>query len=438
MPEGVGASGGRRRARWFVLLAAALAVLVGVVGVLRFVDRDGGAPTVRRAVPLAGASVAATPYDLAVAALTGQSAALLRGDEGGWLAAVDPAKAGLRDRYRLMFRSLRGLGVSRFEYQPGAGQKVSGDAAGVSFRVDVAYCFGAEMCPGGPVTDWEKPPQISQKLTFRLAAGRYVISSLGVSAEPDDRQPTPWENGQLVFAQGRRVVLAADPAQRKDLARVLPVAEAAAAVDDRYADLINAIKPKYRIYLAGEHQWKTWYGGDDDAWAIGLALPLNRQGIDVMLRMKYMDDPQVLRVTLQHELGHVITLSGAYRADAAEDTWLSEGIAEYIGWQPRHAAQSRRLSSVRWALTGSHPPTSMIPARPGPDASDRAGDAFYGLSHFAADCMAHRYGEKKLFAFVHLVLSEDNSYDQAAHDAYGVGFAAVDAACVRWIRQQAL
>ena len=80
----------------------------------------------------------------------------------------------------------------------------------------------------------------------------------------------------------------------------------------------------------------------------------------------------------------------------------------------------------------------MIPSQPGPDAPSRAGDAFYGLSHLAVDCMARKYGEQKLFTFVRLVLAQDNEYDQAARDAYGVPFPAVDRACLKWIRQQVL
>ncbi len=430
----------RRRGRWVLLLIAAGAVgvlmLAGLLGLQPRADRDHAAIAAASA-PVAASVPPVTPYDKAVAALAAQSAALLRGDEGGWLAAVDSSRSSLRTRYRSMFRSLRALGVSSFEYQPGLGQPVPGDATAVSFRVDAAYCFGPEMCPADPATAWQKPPHITQKLTLRPdATDAYVITEVGAAPEKDARQPVPWETGDLVFAQGARVTVAAAPEQAKNLRRVLAAADAAAAVDDHYATLIGTPQRKYRIYLAGEKQWKSWYGGDDDAWAIGLAIPLNMTGIDVLLRMKEMGDPLVLRVTLQHELGHVVTLTGAYRADAAEDTWLSEGIAEYIGWQPRRATGSLRRSSVRWLLNRNHPPTSMVPVQPGPDASDRAGDAFYGLSHFATDCMAHKYGEAKLFAFVRLVLAADNDYDQASRDAFGAPFATVDKACLTWIKQQ--
>jgi hypothetical protein len=135
------------------------------------------------------------------------------------------------------------------------------------------------------------------------------------------------------------------------------------------------------------------------------------------------------------ELGHVVTLSGAFRVDAAEDTWLSEGIAEYIGWKPKSAAQSLRRYSVRWQLDRA-PMRSIVPTQPSPKAPARARDAFYGLSHFAVDCMARQYGETKLFTFVRLVLTEDNELDQAAQDAYGVSFKTVNKTCMAWIKKQ--
>ena len=426
----------RRPAKLLVGAGAALAVLVAGVVVLKPDDRPGAAAVAAPSAAPASAAAPATPYDKAVATLNDQAAALIRGDESGWLAAVDGARTGLRTKYRSMFRNLRGLGVTRIEYDPGVAQQVKGQPTAVAFRTDLVYCFGDAMCPKQPATEWATSPHISQKLTLRPAGGRYVITELAASPEPDQHQPTPWESGDLVFAQGKRVTVAAAPAQAPYLRSTLPVAEKAAAVADHYAALNGTPQRRYRIFLAGERQWTAWYGGENDEWAIGLAVPLNRTGIDVLIRMSEMDDALTLATTVQHELGHVVTLTGAFRQDAAEDTWLSEGIAEYIGWRPRTAAQSLRRYSVRWQLRRAAP-KSMIPVRPGPKAPARAGDAFYGLSHLAVDCMAQKYGEAKLFAFVRLVLTEDNELDQAARDAYGVPFPTVDKTCVPWIKQQA-
>lgn len=435
-PESIAAGTGRTRRRTRALLASCAALGVLTLG---FVVLKPDSPPHAAAeaapsdepAPTASASPA-TPYDKAVSALDTQAAALVDGDENGWLAAVD---AKLRPRYASLFKNLRGLGVTGLHYEPGIGQPVKGDPTAVAVRVDLVYCFGQDMCPEHPSTDWEKPPRIAQKLTLKAIGGAYVIAAIAAAPKPDFHQPTPWESGDLTFAQGKRVVVAAGAGQQKYLKTVLPVAEKAAGVADHYAQLNGTPQKRYRIFLASEKQWKTWYGGENDKWAIGLAMPLNKRGIDVIIRTSEMNDALTLSTTVQHELGHVVTLTGAFQYDAGEDTWLSEGVAEYIGWKPRPAAQSLRRYSVRWQLNRSAP-KSMVPVEPGPSAPARAGDAFYGLSHLAVDCMARQYGEAKMFTFVRLVLSEDNDLDQAARDAYGKPFKTVDKACVAWIRKQ--
>ncbi|WP_127508247.1 hypothetical protein [Actinoplanes solisilvae] len=412
------------------LVVGGLALTTAVV-----VNRPGEIADVAIAARAIPEPKPATPYDQAVASLEEHSAALLRGDEKAWLAAVDVP---LRPRYRAQFRALRALEVFRFDYHPGYGKPVKGNPAAVTFSNEIAYCLSTDMCPGKTGSDWQAPPRIHQRLTMRPVGGRYVITKLTPDETDNPNRPLPWEYDDLVALRGSRVTLLAAPAQRHLLSKLLPSAEAAARANDRFAALAGTPQSRYRIYLAGEKQWRTWYGGEDDNWVLGKAIPLNMYGIDVTLRAKELEgDPLWLRVILRHELGHVVTLSGAFRTDWAEDTWLSEGIAEYIGWAPTAAGRTMRRSSVRWALGGAAP-KSMVPARPGPKASDRAGDAFYGLSHLAVDCMAKKYGDVKLMTFVRLVLTEDNSYDQAARDAYGVPFATLDRACVKWVRGQVL
>lgn len=415
------------------LLLSALAVgglVLTIVVVARHPGELADVAIAARAIP-----EPVTPYDQAVAALREQSAALLRGDEKGWLAAVDGP---LRPRYRAQFRALRALDVTRFDHHPGYGRPVTGDPAAVTFSNEIAYCLSTDMCPGETGGERPDPPRINQRLTMRPVGGRYVITKLAPDESEDPNRPLPWEYDELVALRGSRVTLLAAPGQRHLLSRLLPAAEAAARANDRFAALAGTPQSRYRIYLAGEKQWRTWYGGEDDDWVLGKAIPLNMYGIDVTLRAKELEaDPAWLRVVLRHELGHVVTLSGAFRTDWAEDTWLSEGIAEYIGWAPTSAGRTVRRSSVRWALRGGGP-RSMVPSRPGPKASDRAGDAFYGLSHLAVDCMAKKYGDVKLMTFVRLVLTKDNTYDQAAEEAYGVPFSTLDRACVKWVRGQVL
>jgi len=423
--RGVAGRGGRSR----ILLAggAALGVLLAGLVIFRPGVSPKAAPSNRPA-----ASASATPYDKAVATLNAQTAAMVSGDEDGWLAAVD---TGLKARYRSLYRNLRGLGVTSVHYGTSAGRPVKGDRSALSMRVGLFYCFGDDMCP--KYTNYREPlPHISQVLTLKPVGGKYVITALGVEPQPGYDEPLPWESGDLTFAQGKRVVVAAGAGEQKYLETVLPVAERAASVADHYAALNGAPQKRYRIFLASEKQWKSWYGGTKDNWWIGLTVPLDKRGLDVMIRMAEMDDPLTLATTVQHELGHVVTLTGAFDGAAEEYRWVSEGVAEYIGWRPKSAAQSWRRDSVRRSLKGGAP-KSMVPVEPGPDAPDRALDTFYGLSHLAVDCMAKKYGEAKMFTFVKLLLTQsDNDLDKAARAAYGLPFGTVDHACAAWIKTQ--
>ncbi|HEX8627335.1 MAG TPA: hypothetical protein VF755_04110, partial [Catenuloplanes sp.] len=64
-------------------------------------------------------------------------------------------------------------------------------------------------------------------------------------------------------------------------------------------------------------------------------------------------------------------------------------------------------------------------------------DAYYGLGHFAADCMARKYGQPALSTFVRLYLRENRDLEPASREAFGRPFATVDKECVSWIRQHA-
>ncbi|MFF5294131.1 hypothetical protein [Paractinoplanes globisporus] len=368
------------------------------------------------------------PFDRAIMALKLHAGALVDGDEGGWMAAVDPGNAQLVARYKAIYRLMRTMGVTRYTYTPGISAADKKDPAAITFPVRTDYCFGGDTCSVG------YPPSINQALTMKAIGGKFVITAVADKPDSNNAEPTPWQDGKLVLAPGRHVILGADQSEASFLPTVLPIAEQAAAADEPFATMLLAKQAKYRIYLAGEKQWNSWFGGMED-WAVGYAVPISQSGYDVVVRVRELKSPEELRVTLQHELGHVITLTGS-ETFHLRNQWLSEGVAEYIGWSPKHATQSYRRPSVEWAIRRKQP-TSMIPVAPGDDASLREGDAYYGLSHFAVDCMAKKYGQANMFRFVRLVLLRDESYDAAAQEAYHQPFRVVDKYCAAWVRQQA-
>jgi hypothetical protein len=411
--------------------------LMGTVGVVVIAAHRSVAPAA--AVAPTAEATPVTPFDTASAALDAQATALLKGDEKGWLAAVDPAQPKLQQRYHTMYSSLRALGVSQFEYHAFIRDSKEKSATTVAVGVDISYCFSMDSCPEYSSSGWTGPPQIAQSVTLKPVGGHYVITSVGKAAEPNHLQPTPWESGDLVFAQGKRVTVAAPRNEAGHLAAVVAAADKAALVNDRFAGYVGNPQKRYRVYLADDKTWLSWYGGQsENKWVVGYAIPLNEAESDVVLRAsQLLGDRKVLETTVQHELGHVVTIGGVHGGGNDRDLWLIEGIAEYIGWSPYPATSSWRRDSVRAAVHGKHPPTTIAAKPLADNASDQAGDAFYGLGHFAADCMAQKFGQRKLFDFVKLTLRDGYGYEQASQEAYGKPFSTVDKACVSWIRAQA-
>ncbi len=382
-------------------------------------DSSGGV-AVARAVPVADDPVART--------LTGQSAALLRGDRKAWLAAVDPAKPALRKRYQGLYTSLRGLRISHFSYQLETDRPPAGDDA-LTLEVEIAFCFSGDPCPAYVRNGFQGPPRIAQALTLRPAGTGYVITAVAAAEQPTHLQPTPWETGELVVAEGKRVSVGAPPELAGRLREAVQVADLAAAVNDRYAALIGNPQRRYRVYLATAKTWASWYDAGLEDWAAGYMQPLNDVGADVVIDLSVLDSRDDLREVIQHEMGHVVTVSGVN----PPDHWLAEGIAEYIGMQPRPVDETYS----RLVLQDMPAPAAMAPKSLVADATDEQAAEFYAHSHYAVECLARKYGEPAMLTFVRLRLREDRSRDDAARSAFGRPFATVDKACSAWIREQA-
>ncbi|GAA2611521.1 hypothetical protein [Paractinoplanes durhamensis] len=375
-----------------------------------------------------------SPVEAAFNLLRKQAAAMLADDEAGWLAAVDPGQPALQARYRTMFATLHALDVSQFVYTP----HLLNDPTEPVLKIDaqVSYCFSMGLCPlyGSLNTD---APSVRQTLTLKSVGGKLAITALADSKETSSLEPTPWENTALTFRQGDRVTVAATASEATHLDDVLAVAESAAKLNDRIAGYMQNPQKRYRIYLADAKAWRTWYAGETDKWVVGYSINLNADGADVVLNMPaLLGDRKLLVTTVKHEMGHVVTHSGV-NGRGRGDMWLTEGIAEYIGWSPVTATGSWRRPSVHATVHSSRRPTSIALPPPAKDASDQKMDAFYGLSHFAMSCLAGKYGERALFDFVRYRMQNGFEYDDAARRAFHQPFATVDKACVAWIRAKA-
>jgi hypothetical protein len=337
--------------RRLALILGCLALVPLVIAVIVVADRTSPLNRVRAAAPSpAPASSPANPWHAALATLQAQAAALVRRDEQAWLAAVDPAARQTRALFQKRFATLVALDVSQFSYEHGVPPVLTIAATRFDANIYPTYCFSLDTCPAFSLGTGTGAPKIKEKVTFRQVGDQWLISSAVIADTPDPLQPTPWEGGHLSVAQGSRVAVAATVSLAPRLPGVVAAADRAAATADRFAALTGNPQRRYRIYLATEQQWRVWYGGEDRAWAIGYTIGLNDVESDVVLRMSRIGSAAELANTIQHELGHVVTLGGTDTGGKEivdPDQWLDEGIAEYIAYWPRPATASARRPAVR-------------------------------------------------------------------------------------------
>jgi hypothetical protein len=420
----------RRRPR-ALLVAAVVAVLAASAGsALIMAKPDEG---LLGAAPAAAATPTTppTPYALAVKSLDDQATALLHHDHAGWMAAVDEKQPTLRAHFEQLYSAFQALHVSHFEYHNSLGGTQPNP---VELNAVMAFCLSAATCPEYAAgDDYDAPPHIAEKLFLKPLNGRYVISKLAKANYPSTFQPYPWEAQTLVYAQGKRVTVAAPKALAGKLKPVLTVADQAALTDDRFAVLMKNPQLRYRVFLADDKAWKSWYGGENAKYAVAFTIPTGASGSDVVLHMSQLRTAD-LKVIVQHEMGHVATLSNLTTGEES-DMWLKEGVADYIGWLPQHTRQDWDFPAARSALHGGRSPKSIVETPLKPSASDEAANRFYGLAHFAVECLVSRYGEGRAMDFVRLRLRADDDLDTAARQAFGAPFGTVDKGCVTWMKQ---
>ncbi|AEV81313.1 hypothetical protein ACWT_0301 [Actinoplanes sp. SE50] len=432
--EGPALAPTRQRRTAFLAAVTAVVLAVAAAGaVLLWPSSDKPAKATATTRP----SRPPTPFEEALALLQGQATALERGDQEGWLAPLNPANTRMVDRYRTIFTNLRALELSHAEFHATRVPDQGNDSTIVA-EVQLAYCLSGVACPSWRKFSFtEGPPEAAYRVTFTRVAGVFQIVAMTekIASEDNDLQPAPWDGRELTVVKGSRVIVAGPANQAKLISQVLPMAEKAAKVVDRYAGYIHTEQRRYRIYIADEQGWKTWYGGGNQKWVVGYEIPLNATGGDVILRAKVSGDFSALAVTIQHELTHVVTVAEGYHGDHDEQ-WLVEGIAEYIGALPKKPQDTINHLVLKDSFARRGVPKSIAYPALARNADDLTVDTLYAMGHYATACMAAQYGEPKLLQFTSQVLRDGKAPDEAAQATYGKPFAAVDKACLSWIRER--
>jgi hypothetical protein len=345
------------------------------------------------------------------AALDRQGAALLRGDEEGWLSDVDPA---LADDLTRLYANLRGLEVSG--WIPRA-RKVR-DGPAWAAEIQVRICFAAAACTRTAQTFVPLGDVISARTRWSVHGDRAIMTAFDQFAAEGS---VPWKRETLEFAAGRRVVVAAPrnlagtrPAQW------LPAAERAAAIADRY--VLSEPRPgRYFLFLAGEKEWSNAVGADRDAAAF-VDRTSESTAFAIVDATDIGADPADERL-LRHELGHIATLLGTLDNHSE---WAIEGMAEYIAYAGMPVRSYDLVADARWHVnrTGWK---GRLDLEWSAEPSERHG--YYAMGFLAMRCLGETYGEPKLMRFFTEVVRRGTPPAEAAEPTLGVPWERVQSAC---------
>ncbi|MFY1674976.1 hypothetical protein ACN27G_34395 [Plantactinospora sp. WMMB334] len=425
----------RRRRRWplwvgfgtvVALLLCAAPVAIGAV-LLDRVPGPAGAPggVGAAASPQAGDAPSVTRDWLTeqiASLLDAQAAALLGGDENGYLAVAEPGSPVAR-QLRRDFRTLRSMQVSR--WQPALRGKVSQlDTGEWRANLTVAHCFVSPDC---------EPNEITMVTRWKDSAGQPRLSTLDADNVGGPGRPRPWESDELVASIGERTLVAAPRAFRDRLPDLLREGERAARVADRYA--VDGSPPeRYLIFYAGPNEWSRWYGGNRPEWTAGYAVSVGGDQYDLVLNSKAVVPGQYADL-MRHELTHASSLAGAGRIDD-DAWWLVEGLAEQAAAGGRAPSRYDSLEDVD-RLIDSGWSGELADVAPGDRSEDWYVAGSYGIGYLAVRHLVDRFGEQDVLTFFKLVVHDGLSEEDASREAFGAEWSTLHDECVTYVKRTA-
>ncbi len=435
-----GLSQGKRRLGLASLIACGTLALV-VIAYLGYGDNSQDIVQSASTSPSTSADPAPGKRHGIAEILEAQSQALLRGDEQGWLADVDPDSPRTVARFRELFSVLRRLGVTgwnpHLKEKPAPDRENPAvDAAGSGeISIGLAYCFARPT----PCPEWDwfdadaEAPQVELELQYLLRDSRNFITDMWLSSADRVGQP-PWLSGDLAVEEGERVIVGAAPGVTGRLAETVAAGDRAAAVVDKFA--VGRRPPqRYVVYLATEKEWTTWFGGHEGKSTLGYAMPLGRTYQAVLHVDRWKASGMPLEELLRHELGHVVTLSDGVYGTAGGEQWLHEGIAEYIAHKGTPWSQTGHAPSVRrWIKKHGWNGPMSLPFYDSKKSSQEVTDIVYGGGELMFRCLVSTYGEAKAVKFFDVAERQDEGVRDASSKVFGKDWDAVDRGCAGYVR----
>lgn len=331
----MGDLGGRVRAVTGALVALTL-LGTGLVGC------SSGEPLVKpdfsKARVKVDRGVTDADFDAVQRVLDRRAKALLRGDKRAFLATVDPTDARLRRRQSAVFDNLQELPVSKVYYGVGRSglvpDKVRGRA--LTLRPEIVEHVQLTGVNSRPVSN-------EVTMTFVRRGGRWLLGK--EREDPSfEAQARPWYGGRIESAGDRRLLVLTDADAEVGADELLGTVRAALAA---VTDVLDQ-EPRLPLLLDATTNGRAYElsnaSGEDAGAVFFSTFASDRLGEDYTARagaiVKANPDAVAQLVedarTLRHELTHYVL----DHSDDSAPQWATEGIAEWVGYQPGLLADS--------------------------------------------------------------------------------------------------
>jgi peptidase MA superfamily protein len=350
--------------------------------------------------------------------LARRSAAVLKGDVKGFLAAVDPKQPQLVARQRTLFTNLRQFAFTSLTYfvgdeRPAPAQVAQYGPTTFSTRVMMRYQLtGLDA----------KPVQTDVGYTFVRRGTAWILvadNAIDETLSPDGHRQ-PWDFGPVAVVRRGKVVVVVDHGEKALGEKIAKASQGAVDGVRRHwprpwngAVMVVAMsEPQVLSILWTSGSGRGWTVAakavslyDGDPWTQRQTAPVSSRIVVNPAVRKQLDQD-----LLVHEMTHVATL----RLGTRTPLWLVEGIAEYVRAASIEDDPKWTVDPYRRTVRTKYLPSMKV--LPGQPEFNANGDRAYGQSWWITSYLADRLGEKKLAALY---------ADLAQHNTTQAAFASI-------------
>lgn len=335
------------------------------------------------------------------ALLAGRTRAVLTRDRAAFLAGVDPQATGFAARQAALFDALAQVPLSAWTYTLHTDRTQPPDPA-----LDARYgTWWAPRVVHGVALDGvdDNPAESDQALTFVRRQGRWYLAA-------DDDFVTRgaltaravWDDGPVSVVSGVRTLVIGHPGSLPQMRRLAhevdeAVLRATAAWGPQWPQRVAVVVPADATELA-----RLVPAGVDLAplAALDVAGPV-RGGTGLGADRVFVHPVNLARlgdvgrgVVLRHEVTHVAARSAT---GALTPTWLSEGLADHVGFLGTGLPVADAAGELRDEVQAGRLPTAL-PAAADFDGAGAQLSAIYEQAWLAVELLCRTYGQDRVLA----------------------------------------